>query len=279
MRMPIEDGVCFACPRCHGRAIGVSFLRRLGSARSVSDLWSQAKSSEQRAGLSCPLCRRPMFETALGDGGVPFRLDICTRCQFVWFDPNEFERFPPSEACRSAPLPEKVRETVAMEALRRDTKRTASQIDLDDWQMIPGLLGLPVEENRSPVRNWPWLTYGLAVVLVLVYAMTVGHSEVMAARYGLIPAEAWRYGGLTFLTNFFLHANFWHLLGNVYFLVIFGDNVEDDLGHWGFAALVLVSALAGDLWYLVGNPQSTILAIGASGGISGVVTYFDFCTF
>ncbi|MCE5303630.1 MAG: rhomboid family intramembrane serine protease [Planctomycetaceae bacterium] len=273
-RTSVDGGVYFACPRCHGRAMGLALLRRLGSARAVLDLWSQAKTSEERLGKACPLCGRAMFQTSSSDGAVPFALDLCTRCQLVWFDPREYERFPPPENGRTAVISEKVREAVAMEALQRDAHRTASQIDLGDWRMIPGLLGLPVEENSSPVRSWPWVTYGLAGCLVLVYVLTFGHAGAVATRYGFVPAEAWRDGGLTFLTSFFLHAGFWHLLGNVYFLVVFGDNVEDDLGHWGFAVVMLVSALVGDACHWIGHSDSTIPAIGASGGISGIVMYY-----
>ena len=90
----------------------------------------------------------------------------------------------------------------------------------------------------------------------------------------MIPAQLWRHDGATLATSFFLHAGLWHLIGNVYFLLIFGDNVEDDLGRWGCAAMLAISAFVGDLWHILGDPQSTIPCIGASGGISGIITYY-----
>ena len=89
-----------------------------------------------------------------------------------------------------------------------------------------------------------------------------------------MPAQLWRHDGATFVTSFFLHGGLLHLIGNVYFLLIFGDNVEDDLGRWGCVAMLAVAAFVGDLWHILGNLHSTIPCIGASGGISGIITYY-----
>jgi len=83
-----------------------------------------------------------------------------------------------------------------------------------------------------------------------------------------------RHGGLTFLTSFLLHSGVFHLLGNVYFLLVFGNNVEDWLGKWRFLLLLLCATLIGDVVHVFGNADSTTPCIGASGGISGVVAFY-----
>ena len=77
------------------------------------------------------------------------------------------------------PLPEKARELIAMEALRQDAERTERDAYDDPgpdewWQWIPALFGMPVEEEAPALRFWPWLTYGLAVLLVVVFVLTAG---------------------------------------------------------------------------------------------------------
>ncbi len=76
---------------------------------------------------------------------------------------------------------------------------------------------------------------------------------------------------LTFLTSMFMHAGIIHLIGNMYFLFIFGDNIEDALGHGVFLGLYLLSGLAGGLLHIAFDPHSIVPALGASGAISGVM--------
>jgi membrane associated rhomboid family serine protease len=90
----------------------------------------------------------------------------------------------------------------------------------------------------------------------------------------LVPADAWRSGGVTWLTAFFLHGGWLHLVSNVYFLLVFGDNVEDNLGHGRYLVLLILAAAVGDVTHLLADPHSTIPSIGASGGISGVIAYY-----
>ncbi len=219
-----------------------------------------------------------MAEVTASDTAQALQLDVCTGCQFVWFDPHEFEQFPVRAADRTHPLPEKAREAIALKKVQIEAER--SREDSSDpgpdqwWQLVPGILGLPVEEDTPPLKRWSWVTYGLGALLILVYLLTVSNLDPVIGAFGLIPTQLGRHGGLTFLTSFFLHAGFWHLLGNVYFLVIFGDNVEDDLGHLGCLLLLAIAALVGDLWHILGNRSSILPCVGASGGISGVITYY-----
>ncbi|MBN2580806.1 MAG: rhomboid family intramembrane serine protease, partial [Pirellulales bacterium] len=107
-----------------------------------------------------------------------------------------------------------------------------------------------------------------------VFALTASNLNAAVEAYGMIPAQLGRHGGITLVTSFFLHAGLFHLIGNVYFLLVFGDNVESDLGRWAYLALLVAAALLGDLLHILGNRHSTVPCIGASGGISGVITYY-----
>ena len=94
------------------------------------------------------------------------------------------------------------------------------------------------------------------------------------ASFALVPDEWWRLGGVTMITSFFVHGSPMHLIGNMYFLMIFGDNVEDFVGRGRFLLLLLLSTLAGDLFHILAHPDSTMPCVGASGGISGVFVFY-----
>jgi membrane associated rhomboid family serine protease len=210
-------------------------------------------------------------------------LDVCVGCQFVWFDPQEFERFPvqppkPKEDPRER-LPQKVREAMAVAELKLDEARHrggdfGGEAPEESWKWLPALFGMPVEQEVNPVCCWPWITWGLAAVMVLTFIFTFRNVPEVAQQLGLVPAELWRHGGITFITSFFLHGDLFHLIGNAYFLLIFGDNVEDHLGWWRYGLVVLLAALVGDLLHVAADPRDLTPCIGASGGISGVIVFY-----
>lgn len=135
-----------------------------------------------------------------------------------------------------------------------------------------------------PTRKAPIVNYGLMIACVAVWALqqALGHVEVDAVRYGFVPfflfqevPASYDIGAVpasaSLLTYAFLHGDFWHLAGNMLFLWIFGNNVEDALGpvlYLGFYLFCAAAAALGE-----GLIDSTSLApvIGASGAISGVL--------
>lgn len=144
----------------------------------------------------------------------------------------------------------------------------------ETWKWLPALFGMPVEHEVNPVRCWPWVTWGLAAVMAMTFLFTFRNVPEVAEELGLIPAAPWRLGGLTLLASFFLHVGLFHLIGNTYFLLVFGDNVEDHLGLWRYGLLVLLAAFVGDLLHIAADPRDTTPCIGASGGISGVIVFY-----
>jgi membrane associated rhomboid family serine protease len=281
-RATTDHGVFFYCPKCRGRAIGLGLLRHAGSQDAVRTLWIEANKKTGAPGAACPVCDRRMVEVplTLAPARPPLQLDVCAGCQFVWFDPREYEQFPHAPAGQDVDRPSSpsAREAIAIAEVRMVAERANRQDDDgspdETWKWLPAMLGMPVETDAPAVRCWPWLTWGLAAALVAIFALTAAHLRNVVDEYGLIPAQLWRYGGLTLLTSFFLHGGIFHLVGNVYFLLIFGDNVEDDLGRWRYALLIAAAALVGAMCHVLGNPREMTPCIGASGGISGVITYY-----
>lgn len=145
--------------------------------------------------------------------------------------------------------------------------------------------------NRLKSIRFQFVTVGLvaANVLVWVFFSLSGETDAYLSgfevSYGFIPAVVNDYAMLpaeyhvqpdafSYLTYSFLHLDFWHLLGNMLFLWVFGDNVEDAFGHWKFLAFYLLCAAAGAAAHAVAMPESEATLLGASGAVSGVVAAY-----
>lgn len=232
----------------------------------------------------CPVCSRWMQEIPLPVDHQEMRLDLCRQCQFVWFDPHEFEQLPASEGPGPPDgLPLEAREKIALAEIRHRAEMAkweraggegSGGPPEEPWKWVPAAFGWPIEVEVEPVQSIPWLTWGLSAVLVVVYLLTFQNLEGVVQSLGFVPDEAFRLGGATWLTSFFLHAGLLHLISNVYFLLIFGGNVEDHLGRWRFLGLLGLATLCGHLGHLLLEPRRELPAIGASGGISGVIAFY-----
>lgn len=276
-----SPGVFWRCSSCDGRSATLALLRRHVPAGVINDLWQSAKSGTFPRKRACPGCGNRMTEVhATTEQGKQY-LDVCTVCQVVWFDYAEYAALPslPKASTWEETLPQEAREKLALleiEAIRERAKDRDLGENAPDawWQWIPGILGMPVERDAEGIRSIPWVTWGVAGLITAASVVAFFDLSAAIQSFGLVPAEFERHGGLTFLTSFLLHGGVFHLLGNVYFLLVFGDNVEDCLGKWRFLLLLLCATLIGDVVHVLGNPHSTIPCIGASGGISGVVAFY-----
>ena len=123
----------------------------------------------------------------------------------------------------------------------------------------------------KPIVNWTLI--GLCVA-VFIYQISLSPSalEAFFFQYGVIPAELTNGENyLSVLTSMFLHGGFGHLFGNMVFLYVFGDNIEDAMGHVSYLLFYVLCGIAAALTQVFLNPDSTIPMIGASGAISGVM--------
>ncbi len=280
LRVENKLGTYWACPKCRGRAVSVPLLRRALKREYVNRLWGETRDGQGTAGRACPACERPMLEVTVSAADDPLKLDVCKTCEFVWFDPTEYEASPsiPLLPKPPAPTPKEVEihAKLAVEEFRRQVERERDESPDARWKTLPALFGLPVEFGTTPLRHFPWLTWSLGAIIALVSLAAFTDLKEAIQGFGLIPNQAWRSGGVTFLTSFFLHGGWWHLFSNLYFLLIFGDRVEDDLGWRRYLVLVTLSTLAGDALHIFGEPHSDMPCIGASGGISGIIAYYAF---
>jgi membrane associated rhomboid family serine protease len=130
--------------------------------------------------------------------------------------------------------------------------------------------------DHNPSLNRPYVTYSLIAVNVVVFLFTLQLGDIPLQRvymtYGMIPEEVM--AGQTYLSLFtymFLHGGWMHLLGNMLFLWIFGDNMEDAMGHRRFALFYLGAGLCAAALQIAADPASPWPMVGASGAIAGVL--------
>ena len=127
-----------------------------------------------------------------------------------------------------------------------------------------------------PSKTTPFVTVGLIVLNVLAFLyelqLTRPELQLLAELYGVVPAY---FSWPTVLTSMFLHEGWLHLFGNMLYLWIFGDNVEDRLGHVGYLMFYVACGAAAALGQVAVSAGSVIPMIGASGAIAGVMgAYF-----
>jgi membrane associated rhomboid family serine protease len=170
---------------------------------------------------------------------------------------------------------------------------------------------IPLRDNIPP-RTMPVVNYSLIAACAVVFflQLSVGGEDSLVERYGMIPRRVTQRDEpvflpvfdelgrpqhdllgrrllrpaaqtpippwLTLLTCIFLHGGWLHFLGNMWFLHIFGDNVEDRLGHVGFLVFYLGCGVAASAAHLISDPRSPIPTVGASGAIAGVMGAYMF---
>jgi membrane associated rhomboid family serine protease len=145
---------------------------------------------------------------------------------------------------------------------------------------------LPLGDDRYPYGPSPLVTWGLIALNVLVFVLELSQPSPDALQsfiqaWGVVPREYSTGRDLaphiplpiwsTLLTSMFLHGGWAHILGNMLYLWIFGDNLEKVMGHVRFIVLYLLCGVAAGLAHVLTAAQSTVPTVGASGAISGVL--------
>ncbi|HEY3247407.1 MAG TPA: rhomboid family intramembrane serine protease [bacterium] len=141
---------------------------------------------------------------------------------------------------------------------------------------------IPLRDD-NPSSSRPITTYLIIAIctVVFLYMLNLGSEqrvEAFVITWGATPAEitgrvagAQVHGYETIISSMFMHGGWLHLIGNMLYLWIFGDNVEDLMGHVGYGVFYVVAGVAATLTHVLFNPGSTVPLVGASGAIAGVL--------
>lgn len=132
-------------------------------------------------------------------------------------------------------------------------------------------------------RTFPFFTYALIAIniAVFIHELTLAQQnrlEAFIMEFGLVPATFFSDPISQFyriLTSMFVHGGWAHLIGNMWYLHVFGDNVEDNLGHFRYVLYYILVGTGAAVAQLFSNPNSTLPMVGASGAIAGILgSYF-----
>lgn len=227
-------GICWSCRQCGGELFTAGSLRS-SHPLGMASVQQAARHDLGQSARACPMCRHGMARVQAG-GPPPMPLDVCDPCRVVWFDRTEYEAVFPT-LIRARPL------------------------------------GAP-PPKREIVRALPWMTIVLGLLCIGSSWWLWSTTPSPVREWSYLPADPWRHHGATLVTAFFLHLTPLHLLGNLGALWFFGRDVEEKLGRLWFAAMLLVATVAG--WAMHGaiERDQEVMVIGASGGFSGLITYF-----
>ena len=146
---------------------------------------------------------------------------------------------------------------------------------------------IPIKDDNPQITT-PWTTYGLIACNALAWFFLQGAGlsdsfQPSICEYGLVPAQITDtagdktcngftgFGYLSILTSMFMHGGWFHILGNMLFLWVFGGNVEDAMGSTRFLAFYLLSGIGAAAAQVISGPESLIPMVGASGAIGGVM--------
>jgi membrane associated rhomboid family serine protease len=153
---------------------------------------------------------------------------------------------------------------------------------------------IPISDDNDRRHTTPYVVYIIVAINALVFILQLTGGDAFTAAYAAIPYEITtgvdltrpvQVPGvgvipqapgpspiyLTILTSMFMHGGFLHIIGNMLYLWVFGDNIEDNFGHAKFAVFYLLCGVAASLAHTAVDPDSVIPTVGASGAIAGVL--------
>ena len=255
-------------------------LRKAFDAESLNQLWQTALHSPHKRGVRCPICKQNSRNTVMPlKDGPSIEFDVCATCNAVWSDHGEFNlilRKSEVQSQAEEELPLEAREAMAMLALEQIKEKQKIENEEDRrpehwWQWVLGLLlGVPVEVDSFATRKTPWATWSLSVLILIAFLLQLAAGG-SPDSWAFTPNKGLLQVGL--FLSFLVHAGWIHLLGNLYFLVVFGDDVEDRLGPIRFLLLFISGCVAGSILHGLFDPRAGVPCVGASHGISAILVY------
>ena len=135
----------------------------------------------------------------------------------------------------------------------------------------------PIGDDNSTRRSVPIVTYILIVINVLVFLLELNRGEEFIRTWAFVPREFAANPGAEIQTVFsamFMHGGWVHLFGNMLYLWIFGDNVEDNFGSFRFLLFYIICGIAATFAQMAVTPGSNVPNLGASGAIAGVLAAY-----
>jgi membrane associated rhomboid family serine protease/Zn-finger nucleic acid-binding protein len=278
-----EFGLIYNCNKCSSKMVNASVLKKKHiKSELFHEMWSNAKHDTERKGRKCPSCFSVMSLQNFQHEDHLVEIDICTHCFTLWFDTGEYEEVPLEPVIEKIVVEDSPEVKLAQAKLDIELFKFQRNLDKQDSKLPPGvfntvasMLGFPFEDDDQFIQFYAFTTWLIAAAMIAIFCISYHDLRGFLEIFGFVPDEWFKDFGVTIISSFFMHASVWHLIGNVYFLMLFGDNVEDDVGRMPFVVLLTISHLVGVLLHSLFDPNGHIPVVGASAGISGVVAYYS----
>lgn len=293
------------CPRCQiplaqvpgpeahsalcGRCRGLHLVAKDQSSTLGQELGALATAPRSlvafEARLECPAACTLMESRVLQHEAHSVTFDRCPVCKGLWFDGGELQlirQLVSAKQRRERTSRAARKELDAIERAKRQLKLDQAEVASGDddagtkstagWWLFSFLTQLPLE-GHNPVYRFPLWTWTIMAVCTLLFVLPLflGESVIMPLLFRPSDLAEQPSGSLKMVSTSFLHGGVLHLLGNLYFLKIFGDNVEDRLGRLWFPVLYIGADLVGSTIYVLTAADPNIPVVGASGAISGLL--------
>lgn len=274
----------YACGTCDGFSVNFGATKLILSSAETAALWDQANRSP-RGSTPCTHCRLPMNVVAPPPGLDQPELDFCPRCHVLWFDRGEWAHAKGRASFTQSHRPamtqslerQRADAILALDVSREAAKLPSSELTevLPTYKLALSFIGLPTEEQADSFATNPLATWTLIALCVLATLWFGMHQDFAIAHFAFRAGLPFAHALPRALTSFFLHGGPMHILGNAYFLWIFGDNCEDELGKLRYLGLLACATLAGCFAFAWFAPHAADTPlIGASAGISGVIAFY-----
>lgn len=224
--------------------------------------------------LKCPTCDSNLDQfTYCKDESII--LEQCSSCRGIWTDKGEFLAL--LQYLRNDPTKKEIVESIVdHNAFLKDVKKVEEDIELGPFSflLLPFLLPYTlIIGDETPNKRVPYVTLFISFLCILVYCFNLifGNRESFFAFFGFIPSE---FLGVGLFASMFVHLNFWHIFVNIFVFWIFGDNVEDELGHLGMLFFFFAGGVISNVVHMFMNIGSTIPVVGASGSIAAMLGFY-----
>jgi membrane associated rhomboid family serine protease len=263
----MEDVQVDLCPRCMGIWFDAGELSRAAGLQFDDGATGSALMTAPMTDYRCPSCAAILRERDIGGGAM---VDQCMRCSGLFVDKGEFSKIRQHYLTVGA----RPRPRTPRRPRREPETKPQVVLDADSFaaRLFQCIMGLPLEMDTPQTLFPPVVTVLIAAnVIVLVLAYLTGLRGAIRSL-GLVPMDftsgrhMW-----TLFTCMFMHAGVFHLLANMYFLYVAGDNVEERLGAFQFAFFYLLCGAVAGLAHVASDMGSNLPMVGASGAISGVL--------
>jgi membrane associated rhomboid family serine protease len=248
---------------------------------AAQELWMRSENAPLNHERPCPSCLKPMRLVSEPSWIGNFEIDVCRRCYMMWFDQGEHYEIPHPHIDLDSDVQEIERKVARIEVKVDQEREKMAKDDLfgdgpdEFWKQVLAVLALPVEMESPVEPRFPILTAFFAVTMLFV-GYFAGFGSDMIAKFAYYPASPFQDGGTRMLTSVFAHGGWVHLLVNVYFFGMFGDDVEEDLGHFKFALFLLITMVATGLLQFLFSLHGELPHVGASGVVFALMTYYAF---